>query len=89
MATENAIDWTTIRAAMDREPWTPGVKPDPDAGAYETRRTRLLAQAEMPDDPDDLCDVVDEARANGYGSHIPPGDGLWVSEVRYPGRMDD
>jgi hypothetical protein len=84
-----AIDWTAIREAMDRESWKPGVKPGPDADAYEMRRTRLLTESEMPDGPDDLCDLVDEARANGYGSLVPPGDGLWVSEYRYPGQMDD
>jgi hypothetical protein len=80
------IDWASVRAGIEKVIWQAASLPDPDAGPYETRRIRLLEESEMPGDEDALVNLVDEARHHGYGTAIPPGDGLWITEVRYPDR---
>jgi hypothetical protein len=83
MTTTTKIDWTRAEEELARTPWQPGPKPDPNAAAYEQRKARVVAHADVPADEAGLLAIYEEVHARGYRLHARAGDGLWACETRF------
>ena len=82
--TFTAADWDKAEANIAAEAWQAGASRDPDAGAYETRRTRIIDAANAPTTESEWCDLMDAATARGYGIANGKSEGVYLTETRYP-----